>query len=77
VKGSGNASFDEAVLAMMRPAGPVPAPPPLVADEGSTFTMPIFFQRTESGRERQVGSRTLSSLRLIMALTNYCTTRGR
>jgi periplasmic protein TonB len=44
VQGSGDASFDEAGLAMMRRADPVPAPPPLVADEGLTFTMPIIFR---------------------------------
>jgi TonB family protein len=43
VQGSGDASFDEAGLAMMRRADPVPAPPPQVANEGLTFTMPIIF----------------------------------
>ena len=37
-KGSGDASFDEAALAMLRRSDPVPPPPPLVADEGLTFT---------------------------------------
>jgi periplasmic protein TonB len=44
VQGSGDPSFDEAGLAMMRRADPVPAPPPLVADEGLSFTMPIIFR---------------------------------
>jgi protein TonB len=44
VRGSGDASFDEAALAMMRRADPVPAPPPLVADEGLSFTMPVMFR---------------------------------
>jgi TonB family protein len=43
VRGSGDTSFDEAGLAMMRRADPVPAPPPPVANEGLTFTMPIIF----------------------------------
>ena len=40
VKGSGDAAFDEAALAMVRRSDPVPAPPPLVADEGLSFTLP-------------------------------------
>jgi periplasmic protein TonB len=43
-KGSGDAAFDEAALAMMRRADPVPAPPPLIADEGLSFTMPVIFR---------------------------------
>jgi TonB family protein len=41
---SGDTSFDNAALAMMRRADPIPAPPPLVADEGLTFTMPVDFR---------------------------------
>lgn len=41
---SGDRSFDEAALAMMRRADPVPPPPPLVADEGLTFTLPVQFR---------------------------------
>jgi periplasmic protein TonB len=44
IKGSGDASFDQAALAMMRRADPVPPPPPLVADEGLTFTLPVIFR---------------------------------
>jgi protein TonB len=44
VKGSGDNSFDEAALAMIRRADPVPPPPPLVADDGLTFTMPVIFR---------------------------------
>jgi periplasmic protein TonB len=44
VQGSGDASFDAAALAMVRRADPVPAPPPLVADDGLTFTIPIIFR---------------------------------
>jgi periplasmic protein TonB len=43
VRGSDDASFDEAALAMLRRANPVPPPPESVADEGLTFTMPIIF----------------------------------
>jgi TonB family protein len=44
VKGSGDAAFDEAALAMVRHSDPVPAPPPLVADEGLNFTLPVIFR---------------------------------
>lgn len=43
VKGSGDQSFDEAALSMLRRSDPVPPPPPLVADEGLTFTLPVIF----------------------------------
>jgi protein TonB len=44
VKGSGDAAFDQAALAMVRRSDPVPAPPPLVADEGLNFTLPVIFR---------------------------------
>src|ERR1700738_665815 len=44
VKGSGDAVFDEAALAMIRRSDPVPPPPPLVADEGLNFTLPVIFR---------------------------------
>jgi periplasmic protein TonB len=44
VKGSGDAAFDAAALDMLRRSDPVPQPPPLVADEGLTFTLPVVFQ---------------------------------
>ncbi len=37
-------AFDEAARAMMQRADPVPPPPPLVADEGLTFTLPVDFR---------------------------------
>ena len=43
VKGSGDSSFDAAALAMIRRSDPVPPPPPLVADDGLSFTMPVIF----------------------------------
>jgi periplasmic protein TonB len=43
-KSSGDAAFDNAAIAMMRRADPVPPPPPLVADEGLTFSMPVIFR---------------------------------
>jgi TonB family protein len=44
VKGSGDAAFDQAALAMVRRSDPVPQPPPLVADEGLSFTLPVIFR---------------------------------
>ncbi len=44
VKSSGDPAFDEAAVAMLRRSDPVPAPPPLVADEGLTFTLPVIFR---------------------------------
>jgi periplasmic protein TonB len=43
VTGSGDPAFDAAALAMLQRANPVPPPPPLVADEGLTFTLPVIF----------------------------------
>jgi len=43
-RSSGDPAFDEAALAMLRRSDPVPAPPPLVADEGLTFTLPVIFR---------------------------------
>ena len=42
--GSGEAAFDEAALAMMRRADPVPPPPPEIADETLTFDVPVIFR---------------------------------
>ena len=44
VKGSGDKAFDEAALAMVRKSDPVPPPPPRVADEGLSFTLPVIFK---------------------------------
>jgi periplasmic protein TonB len=44
VKGSGDTAFDEAALAMLRRADPVPPPPPLIADEGLSFSLPVIFR---------------------------------
>jgi protein TonB len=44
VKGSGDAAFDAAALAMVRRSDPVPQPPPMVADEGLNFTLPVIFR---------------------------------
>jgi protein TonB len=43
-KGSGDTAFDQAALAMVRRSDPVPPPPPLVADEGLSFTLPVIFR---------------------------------
>jgi TonB family protein len=44
IKSSGDPAFDEAALAMVRRSDPVPQPPPAVADNGLTFTMPVNFR---------------------------------
>jgi protein TonB len=43
VKSSGDAAFDQAALDMLQRADPVPPPPPLVADAGLSFTLPVIF----------------------------------
>lgn len=43
-KSSGDRAFDDAALAMMKKADPVPPPPPLVADEGLAFALPVNFR---------------------------------
>ena len=48
-KGSGDAAFDEAALAMVRRSDPVPVPPPVIADEGLTFTLPVIFRVKTKG----------------------------
>ena len=48
-KSSGDTAFDEAALAMVRRSDPVPAPPPLIADEGLSFTVPVIFRIKSKG----------------------------
>jgi periplasmic protein TonB len=48
-KGSGDPAFDEAALAMVRRSDPVPMPPPVIADEGLTFTLPVIFRVKNKG----------------------------
>ena len=43
-KSAGEQAFDLAALDMMKRSDPVPAPPPLVADEGLTFEIPVSFR---------------------------------
>lgn len=45
-KSSGDSVFDRAALAMIEKASPVPAPPPLIADEGLNFSLPVIFQKS-------------------------------
>lgn len=53
VKGSGDASFDAAALDMLQRSDPVPPPPPLVADEGLTFSLPVIFHvKKADGRNK-------------------------
>ena len=44
VKSSGDSVFDEAAIAMVRRSNPVPPPPPLVADDSLSFTLPVNFR---------------------------------
>jgi TonB family protein len=43
-RSSGQTVFDEAALAMMKRADPVPPPPPVLAEEGLTFEVPVVFR---------------------------------
>jgi protein TonB len=43
-QGSGDPAFDQAALSMLHRADPVPPPPPLVADEGLNFTLPVVYR---------------------------------
>lgn len=43
-KGSGDPAFDQAALAMVKRSDPVPPPPPLIADEGLSFSLPVVFR---------------------------------
>jgi len=44
-KSSGYEAFDRAALSMVERASPVSAPPPLVADEGLSFSLPVIFRK--------------------------------
>ena len=43
-RSSGHPAFDDAALAMMKRADPVPAPPPIIADDGLSFEVPVQFR---------------------------------
>jgi TonB family protein len=43
-KSSGDPSFDEAALAMLKRADPLPPPPPAIADKDLTITLPVEFK---------------------------------
>jgi protein TonB len=49
VQGSGDPSFDEAALAMIRRSDPVPKPPSLLVEEGLNFTLPVIFRAKRGG----------------------------
>jgi periplasmic protein TonB len=73
VKGSGDAAFDAAALDMLQRSDPVPAPPPLVADDGLTFSLPVIFQaslRTPPVRVAPLRARDRNFLRSEAALKN-------
>jgi TonB family protein len=44
LKSSGDESFDAAALSTVQRASPVPPPPPLVADESLSFSLPVDFR---------------------------------
>ncbi|KJC52172.1 TonB family protein [Bradyrhizobium sp. LTSP857] len=44
-KGSGDPAFDSEAIGMVQRSDPVPTPPPLVADEGLTFVLPVIFRK--------------------------------
>ena len=46
-RSSGDAVFDHAAVAMVERASPVPPPPPLVADEGLDFALPVNFRKND------------------------------
>jgi TonB family protein len=45
-RGSGDDAFDHAALAIVERASPVPPPPPLIADEGLDFSLPVIFRKS-------------------------------
>jgi periplasmic protein TonB len=49
VRGSGDASFDDAAVAMIRRSDPVPIPPLVVVQDGLSFTLPVFFRAGRGG----------------------------
>ncbi|MEZ5763896.1 MAG: TonB family protein [Xanthobacteraceae bacterium] len=53
---SGDESFDAAALSMVQRASPVPPPPPLIADEGLAFSLPVMF-RLRDAKHRNTASR--------------------
>jgi TonB family protein len=46
-KSSGDPAFDDAAIGMVKRSDPVPPPPPLVADEGLTFVLPVIYRKNE------------------------------
>jgi protein TonB len=48
IESSGEPAYDDAALDMIRKSDPVPAPPPVEADEGLTFIVPVVFQKQKS-----------------------------
>jgi periplasmic protein TonB len=41
---SGDAAYDQAALDMLHRSDPVPQPPPVIADEGLSFRLPVVFR---------------------------------
>ncbi|MET0876473.1 MAG: TonB family protein [Tardiphaga sp.] len=51
-KSSGDPAFDQAALAMARRSDPVPRPPPVTADEGLSFNLPVIFSVKDAAKAR-------------------------
>lgn len=49
VESSGDPAFDAAALDMVRRSDPVPPPPPLIADDGLSFSLPVIFRTKGKG----------------------------
>jgi TonB family protein len=49
VKSSGDVAFDEAAMQMIKQSDPVPPPPPVIADDGLSFTLPVIFRIKHKG----------------------------
>ena len=47
-EGSGDPTYDEAALAMVRRSDPLPKPPPAIADEGLNFNVDVIFNARKS-----------------------------
>jgi periplasmic protein TonB len=48
VESSGDSAFDQAALDMIHRSDPVPKPPPMDADEGLSYVVPVVFQKQKS-----------------------------
>jgi TonB family protein len=58
VKGSGDSACDAAALDMLQRSDPVPPPPPLVADEGLSFSLSVIFNDKGAETTASAGHRS-------------------